>query len=472
MENNKITAIIPTGVKLTGVELSPEFMEYKQEFDSLQRKFCALFGGWVLAGKVKSIDNKYVKFNEEMWDGKFGRKEQHPKDEASLRHIKALPEIKSLLASELPKEKLDNLLGAAVDDMLWYVVERFKSFVKRNSTKSKKKFPKNGITLKQNKAMNFKDGKIKVNAKEKTFTIKTIQKKQEITLPFKDSYYNNLDLVDGEWRGGNIVFNSLEMNADNELVLRVEEEREMSFPKIMIGVDVNKAKENWFTISEAMENGKVTMPKPNNIASLESKRDEMNAKVRPSNKKKEEPEYRLNSAQNRIMYRRIHKIMANRHTAIEEAVVPVLNYFFEKYGDDLGVAIDGVATGARGGNSFGQDDVRDVVWRWCVKTNVPFIIVPPNYTSQKCPECGHIHKQDRKKNMNAFMCPSCGYFNESCDHVGALNIRDHGKFLLEKFKLTSTSLSTNVDKTPLAKTFKNALYEEFNFPQFKRIPHL
>ena len=351
--------------------------------------------------------------------------------------------------------------------MLWYVVERYKSFVKRNSTRSQKKFPKNGINLKPNKAMNFKDGKIKVNAKEKNFIIKTLQKKKEITLPFEGSYYDNLGLVDGTWRGANIVFNSLDIEADNELVLRVEEERELDLPKYMIGVDVNKTKENWFTVSEAMENGKFTLPKPNNIASLESKRDEMNEKVRPP--KKKVIEYKLNTKQKRIMYRRIHKVMANRHTAIEGAVVPVLDYFSEKYGDELGVAIDGVATGARGGNSFGQEDVRDVMWRWCVMNNVPWVIVPPQYTSQKCPECGHIHEQDRKKNMNAYMCPSCGYFNESCDHVGALNICAHGKFLLEKFKLTSTSLSTKVDKKPLGKIFIDALKEEFNFPQFKRI---
>ena len=93
MEKNKIKAIIPTGVKLTGVELSEEFMEYKQRFDTLQRKFCALFRDWVVDGKVASIEGQYIKFNEDMWDGKFGRKEEHPKDEASLRHVKALPEV-------------------------------------------------------------------------------------------------------------------------------------------------------------------------------------------------------------------------------------------------------------------------------------------------------------------------------------------------------------------------------------------
>jgi len=348
-----------------------------------------------------------------------------------------------------------------MDDILWHVVERYKSFNNRN-----KKFPKNGVQIKSNKAMNFKDGKLKVNAAEKTITVKTLKKGEEITLYFEGSYYDNLHLVEDTWRGGNIVFNSLEERADNELVLMVEDEKEFYSPTHIIGMDVNRKDENWVTFSEVMGDGGVRLPKPANIANLEKIRDELNEKLRP--KKNAEVKYKLNSAQRRKMYGRVQRKMANRHTAIEEAMTPILESFKNKYEGEVGFAIDGVATG-RMNNSFGQEDVRDVCVRWCLKNEVPFVIVPPQYSSQRCPECGEFHKQDRKTS-NTYVCPSCGYFNENCDLVGALNIGAHGKYLLEKFKFSGTTLSVKIDKTPLVIEFSLALREFFNFPQAKSKP--
>jgi transposase len=311
--------------------------------------------------------------------------------------------------------------------------------------------------------MNFKDGKLKVNADEKTITIKTLEKGEEISLTFEESYYDNLDLVDNTWRGGNIVFNSLEACADNELVLMVEDEKEFYMPEQVVGMDVNQKEENWLTFSEVMENGGVTLAKPMAVSEIEKIRDALNAKLRP--KKKDEVSHKLNSEQRRKMYRRLKKKMVNRYTAIEESLSPVLESFNKKYEGKLAFAIDGVATG-RTKNSFGQEDVRDIIVRWCLKNEVPFVIVPPQYTSQRCPECGEFHKQNRKT-TNTYVCPSCGYFNENCDLVGALNIKAHGEFLLEKFKFSAPTLSVKREKTPLVIEFSSALREFFNFPQAK-----
>jgi len=459
-QNNTIKMKIPTGVKLTGVELTEEFLQYKQKVDLLQRKFASLFNDWVVDELILSIDNKYIKFTEEVWDGDYAGKQQD-KDVASLRHVKALPEVKEIIESVLSEDELENMQKSAMDDILWHVVERYKSYKNRN-----KKFPKNGIQIKSSKAMNFKDGKLKVDAENKTITIKSLKKNEEIILPFADSYYDNLDLVDNTWRGGNIVFNSLEARADNELVLMVEHEKEFYEPTHVIGMDVNMKDENWLTFSEEMENGGVTLAKPLNISEIEKVRDTLNAKLRP--KKKDEVEYKLNSAQRRKMYRRLQKKMVNRYTAIEESLKSVLESFNKKYEGQLAFAIDGVATG-RSKNSFGQEDVRDIIVRWCLKNEVPFVIVPPQYTSQRCPDCGEFHKQDRKTS-NTYLCPSCGYFNENCDLVGAVNIKVHGEFLLGKFKFSAPSLSVKMEKMPLAAELSVALREFFNFPDPKSKP--
>jgi len=52
------------------------------------------------------------------------------------------------------------------------------------------------------------------------------------------------------------------------------------------------------------------------------------------------------------------------------------------------------------------------------------IKVDPKFTSQTCPECGHISKNNRK-NQSKFVCESCGYC-ENADVVGAKNILVRG----------------------------------------------
>ena len=54
--------------------------------------------------------------------------------------------------------------------------------------------------------------------------------------------------------------------------------------------------------------------------------------------------------------------------------------------------------------------------------------VPPQYTSQECPCCGHVSK-DNRKTQARFVCVECGYENNA-DHVGAINILERGHRLL------------------------------------------
>ena len=49
-----------------------------------------------------------------------------------------------------------------------------------------------------------------------------------------------------------------------------------------------------------------------------------------------------------------------------------------------------------------------------------FMTVPPQYTSQTCPSCNHVSKDNRKTQSN-FTCVECDY-KENADVVGAINI--------------------------------------------------
>jgi putative transposase len=48
------------------------------------------------------------------------------------------------------------------------------------------------------------------------------------------------------------------------------------------------------------------------------------------------------------------------------------------------------------------------------------VLVSPQYTSQTCPRCSHVSKENRKT-QDTFRCVSCGY-KQNADLVGALNV--------------------------------------------------
>jgi len=54
--------------------------------------------------------------------------------------------------------------------------------------------------------------------------------------------------------------------------------------------------------------------------------------------------------------------------------------------------------------------------------------VNPQYTSQTCPSCQHVSR-DNRKSQRAFECTECG-FKANADLVGALNVLERGHRLL------------------------------------------
>ena len=56
------------------------------------------------------------------------------------------------------------------------------------------------------------------------------------------------------------------------------------------------------------------------------------------------------------------------------------------------------------------------------------LAVPPHHTSQTCPCCGHVSK-DNRTTQARFACVSCDYENHA-DVVGAINVLERGYRLL------------------------------------------
>jgi len=53
------------------------------------------------------------------------------------------------------------------------------------------------------------------------------------------------------------------------------------------------------------------------------------------------------------------------------------------------------------------------------------ITVPPAYTSQTCPKCGHTEKANRNKGTHGFCCKNCSYESND-DRIGAMNLYRKG----------------------------------------------
>ena len=52
--------------------------------------------------------------------------------------------------------------------------------------------------------------------------------------------------------------------------------------------------------------------------------------------------------------------------------------------------------------------------------------VDAHYTSQRCPRCGQIKKNNRDHQLHQYRCDYCGYSSND-DRIGAMNIQELGK---------------------------------------------
>ena len=52
--------------------------------------------------------------------------------------------------------------------------------------------------------------------------------------------------------------------------------------------------------------------------------------------------------------------------------------------------------------------------------------VPAQYTSQRCPRCGQIRKDNRNHKLHLYICDHCG-FKTNDDRIGAINLYELGK---------------------------------------------
>ena len=77
------------------------------------------------------------------------------------------------------------------------------------------------------------------------------------------------------------------------------------------------------------------------------------------------------------------------------------------------------------------------------KSQSQVLIVSAKYTSQRCPKCGQIRKENRNHRIHRYDCVFCG-FKTNDDRVGAMNLYELGKQYISgienpKFELTNVT---------------------------------
>ena len=72
------------------------------------------------------------------------------------------------------------------------------------------------------------------------------------------------------------------------------------------------------------------------------------------------------------------------------------------------------------------------------------INVPANYTSQRCPVCGHVKDTNRDKEKHCFCCHTCGYRSND-DRIGAMNLFLMGKHWNDNPALVSSEIRLTKD---------------------------
>jgi putative transposase len=76
------------------------------------------------------------------------------------------------------------------------------------------------------------------------------------------------------------------------------------------------------------------------------------------------------------------------------------------------------------------------------------LAVPPQYSSQECPVCHHIAK-DNRKTQARFECISCNYKNHA-DVVGAINVLERGHRLLARGEMVHLGRSKKQEPTEVS----------------------
>ena len=413
-----------TACRLEGLEFGEDFHKEKEKLDSIMNQVVKVVSEWARNGTIVKFRGKYVKFKTGYCESVGLDKDVNPdgkkwkRDDAdtlSLRQINYHPEISEIISAH---GDLKDMNLSRVQEVIWKVMENFKSFFGRN-----KKPPKN-IQTKTNKALNFKDQTIKIDHENMIIYAASIDKdsngkKQWIKIPYEKDIYSNGQFTK-EKCGGNFAF-----DREDSFVARIVEEEEYPIPEVIIGMDTNKKDSEWMSLSSVDGKWSKSVRKIEKIKSLQKHAQQDNSDL-----------YKKKTG-NSAFRRKIHERKQRRQKAFGFAVREEVSKLIDEIQDEfkgrtIAIALDTVAIS--NSNSFGQEKIREAAILECQRRLIPYVLVPSYNTTAYCPKCGSAgkYKHERCKKLNTYTCKCCGYTNANADFHAAQNHAIFGEYLFKK----------------------------------------
>jgi len=294
------------------------------------------------------------------------------------------------------------------------VLERYRSFYKRNRI-IKRYYPSSVILFKDDRAISLRSGVIKTNKNRTEFRIKNpfTKKLQPFNMKVLGTMGNYVPYVSTEF-GGNLKIK------DSIFIARASIPYEWTYipeEDSFIGTDVNK-RHHVFLVAVATKDGeKIVLP--HNTQLVDIIEDIANINHEIGNRK------RNNKIKSKKRIRRLvqrEKLRSKMKYEIKEYISKVIEFTKEKKAI---LCIDKAHTGTTNG-TYGQDEIINGLERECENQRIPFVVVPPSYSSELCNICSAI--TDRPVD-ELIICPNCGSID--ADENGARNIANFGKLLLE-----------------------------------------
>ena len=323
------------------------------------------------------------------------------------------------------------------------VLNRYQSYKKRNKKWPKYiEFKKRNINIKKNylrycdkeNVIWFRDlqnNSIKLNVRDDTSVlihkdvwIKQLEKKKKLL---------STDLKTVTWAANVIFGQSLIIP-----IVKIEEtEAYRPIGDRFFAVDINKSDKDWLTFNMPI-NGHWAYPKPDHVKSAEKRiaaiEDAINGslKIKPHQRRGQTVEVKHPEFEGKVFKcisegrRRLRLYWKDAHKKLKREVRncrgldQIMKFVLD---NKLAYAHDDLASGQKNG-TFSQDKLKIEWTRRTLENGIPFELVNPAYTSQRCPECGHESAKNRKK--DEFKCVNCDYENES-HKVGALNIAEKAR---------------------------------------------
>lgn len=253
----------------------------------------------------------------------------------------------------------------------------------------------------------------------KILSLNTLDKRAYVTFDLPECFH---EYFDGTWKFGTGKLVSLlgEWYFHIPVTNQTNKEADISAPSHVVGIDRGLR----FLATAYDETGKTTFVSGKNIIRKQQKFADTRAELQSKNTKSAKRALkRISGRENRWMSDVNHRITKTLVRTYGPDTLFVLE-------DLTGISfaeknLSRNADANRNLRSWSFYQLEQFLGYKAIETGSAIIKVPARYTSQRCPKCGRIHKENRNHQLHEYICDACGYRSND-DRTAAMNLYELG----------------------------------------------